>query len=151
MMRKPYILMVKDSPDDADLMFHALHKSSARSKIATVRDGKEALDFLFGLGSYSDRDTTHTPSLILFDLKSPRDREDDILCRLRSDSRTMLIPMVVFTSSSEEDDVLWCYESGANSYIRKPDDSTQFAEVVHQLGTYWLRLNEPPPYDGGII
>ncbi len=139
------ILMVEDNPDDADLAMRALKKHNILNKVMIVRDGAEALDYLFGRGRYQARDPTDTPQLVLLDLNLPRVGGLDVLRQLRADERTRLTPVVVLTSSKEEQDIVGSYALGANSYVRKPVDFGQFSEAVRQLGLYWLLLNEPPP------
>lgn len=139
------ILLVEDNPDDEALALRALKKSRIGNKIVVTRDGAEALDYIFGTGPYSDRDTSEMPQIILLDLKLPKIDGLEVLRRIRTDERTLLIPVAVLTSSNEEKDIVESYKLGANSYIRKPVDFEQFAESVRQLGLYWLVLNEAPP------
>lgn len=139
------ILLVEDNPDDVVLTERALKKARIANKVVVARDGVEALDFLFGTGAYSGRDTSATPELVLLDLKLPKLDGLEVLQRLRDDQRTRLLPVVVLTSSREDRDLTRSYELGANSYIRKPVDFKQFAKAVKDLGLYWLVLNEPPP------
>ncbi len=115
------------------------------NEVIVARDGSEAVDFLFGTGEYAGRDPTHMPALVLLDLKLPKLNGFDVLERMRADPRTELIPVVVLTSSSEEEDMLRSYESGANSYVRKPIEFSAFANAVAQLGVYWVLLNQNPP------
>ena len=143
-MDKKSILLVEDNPDDEILTVRALKKNNILNDIIVVRDGAEALDYLFGAGSYADRDMTVMPQLILLDLKLPKIDGLEVLRRVRGDERTRLLPVVVLTSSSEEQDVIESYRLGANSYIRKPVDFNQFSEAVKNLGLYWLVLNESP-------
>lgn len=139
------ILLVEDNPDDEALTLRALKKSNIVNHVEVARDGVEALDYLFATGSHAGRDVSKLPQLLLLDLKLPRMDGLEVLKRIRADERTRLIPVVVLTSSKEEQDLIGSYSSGANSYIRKPVDFTQFAEAVRQLGIYWLVINEPPP------
>lgn len=139
------ILLVEDNPDDETLALRALEKSKLANRIVVARDGVEALAYLFREGEH-ERDPDWTmPQLVLLDLKLPKLNGLDVLRRLRGDHRTRLLPVVVLTSSDEERDVVESYGLGANSYIRKPVDFTQFAEAVVQLGLYWLVLNRQPP------
>jgi two-component system response regulator len=138
------ILLVEDNPDDEALTMRAFKKSHLANDVIVARDGVEALDYLFGTGAYEGRDVTDKPHLILLDLKLPRLDGMDVLKRIRSDERVNLIPVVVLTSSREQEDLLRSYALGANSYIRKPVDFNQFVQAVQQLGLYWLVLNESP-------
>lgn len=139
------ILLVEDNADDEELTIRALRQAKVANEVIVARDGIEALDYLFGKGRYESRDTTHQPAVVLLDLKLPKLNGLDVLQRLRADSRTRLVPVVVLTSSSEDEDMLNSYASGANSYVRKPVEFGSFASAVTQLGVYWLLLNEPPP------
>lgn len=138
------ILLVEDNPDDEALTMRAFKKSHLANDVIVARDGVEALDYLFGTGAYEGRDITDKPHLILLDLKLPRLDGMDVLKRIRSDERVNLIPIVVLTSSREQEDLVRSYALGANSYIRKPVDFNQFVQAVQQLGLYWLVLNESP-------
>jgi two-component system response regulator len=142
---KKIILLVEDNPDDEALALRALKKNNVLNEVVVARDGAEALDYLFGTGAYSDRDTSVTPEVVLLDLKLPKVEGLEVLRRIRADDRTSLLPVVVLTSSDEERDLVDSYELGANSYIRKPVDFTRFAEAVRQLSLYWVILNQPPP------
>ncbi len=142
-MRKKYILLVEDNPDDEALTLRALRKDRIFNEIAVAHDGAEALDYLFG----SEHEMRVLPELILLDLKLPKVDGLEVLRRIRSDERTKLLPVVVLTSSDEERDLLESYTFGANSYIRKPVDFTQFTEAIRQMKLYWLVLNEPPPME----
>lgn len=139
------ILLVEDNPDDVELTLRALKKNNIKNEVVVARDGVEALDYLFGAGSYSGRDTSLMPSLILLDLKLPKLDGLDVLRRVRADERTKVLPVVILTSSKEEQDLINGYSLGANSYVRKPVDFTQFIDAVGKLGLYWLLLNESPP------
>ncbi len=138
------ILLVEDNPDDEALTLRAFKKSNLTNDIAVARDGVEALDYLFATGQYSDRDPEDLPNLILLDLKLPKIDGLEVLERIRSDERTRILPVVVLTSSKEQEDLVNSYALGANSYIRKPVDFNQFMQAVQQLGMYWLVLNQPP-------
>ena len=139
------ILLVEDNPDDELLAIRALKKNNIMNEVVVARDGAEALDYLFGTGAYEGRDTSVMPQVILLDLKLPKVSGLEVLKRLRDDDRTRLLPVVILTSSREERDLKESYRLGANSYIRKPVDFTQFSEAIRQLGLYWLVLNEAPP------
>ncbi len=142
------ILLVEDNPDDEALAIRALKRSGITNEIVVAHDGVEALDYLFGTGSFAGRDVNVQPSVILLDLKLPRIDGIEVLRQLRAHDNTRLLPVVVLTTSAEEQDVLRSYSLGCNSYIRKPVDFVQFAAAVQQLGMYWLLLNEPPPMRG---
>lgn len=143
-MDKKIILLVEDNPDDEILTVRALKKNNILNDIVVARDGAEALDYLFGRGSYADRDMSVMPQLILLDLKLPKIDGLEVLRQVRGDEGTRLLPVVVLTSSLEEQDVIKSYSLGANSYIRKPVDFNQFKESIKNLGLYWLVLNESP-------
>ncbi len=138
------ILLVEDNPDDVELTLRALKNQNISNHIEVVRDGAEALDFIFCTGDYSDRKMENAPKVILLDLKLPRVDGLEVLEKIKSDPRTKAIPVVVLTSSREERDIVESYKLGSNSYITKPVDFEQFSESVRQLGLYWLLLNEPP-------
>lgn len=144
-MRTSTILLVEDNPDDEMLALRAFKKNNITNEVNVARDGVEALDFLFGRGAYQGRDLTQQPSLILLDLKLPKMDGLEVLKALRDNEHTRLIPVVVMTTSKEEDDLVRSYSYGANSYIRKPVDFNQFIDAVRQVGLYWLVLNEPLP------
>jgi two-component system, response regulator len=144
-MRNKVILLVEDNPDDELLALRALKKNNLLSEVVVAHDGVEALDYLFGAGEYAGRDTNVMPQLILLDLKLPRIDGLEVLRRLRADGRTRLLPVVILTSSSEQQDMLDGYGLGANSYVRKPVNFEQFVRAVEQLKLYWLSLNEAPP------
>ncbi|MBW2274742.1 MAG: response regulator [Deltaproteobacteria bacterium] len=146
-MKEQVILLVEDDPDDEDLTIRALGKNKIGDRVDVVRDGLEALDYLFQSGPYAESGQ-ELPQLILLDLKLPKVDGLEVLRRLREHPRTRLAPVVVLTSSNEERDVVQSYLLGANSYIRKPVDFTQFSEAVRQLGTYWLVVNQGPPCAG---
>lgn len=143
-MQKKIILLVEDDPDDEALTLRALRMHHLSNEVVVAHDGVEALDYLFRTGAYAGRERG-TPAVILLDLKLPRLDGLEVLRRLRADERTCLLPVVILTSSKEEQDLINGYRLGANSYVRKPVEFGQFAEAVRQLGLYWLLLNEPPP------
>lgn len=140
------ILLVEDNDDDVELTLRALRRNRVANKVDVVRDGAEALEYLFATGDYAKRDVRDTPNLVLLDLKLPKVGGLEVLERVRADPRTRRLPVVILTSSNVESDLARSYDLGANSYIRKPVDFTQFMEAVNQLGLYWLVLNEAPPY-----
>ena len=143
------ILLVEDNADDEVLTKRALKKNNIGNELVVARDGAEALDYLFGTGGYEGRDLSVMPQVILLDLKLPKVDGLEVLRRLRADERTRLLPVVILTSSKEQQDLVDGYGYGANSYIRKPVDFAQFLEAVRQLGLYWLVLNETPQQVGG--
>jgi CheY-like chemotaxis protein len=144
-VQKQVILLVEDNPDDEALTLRALKKNNITNEVVVVRDGAEALDYFGGRGRFTGRDTSDIPQVTLLDLKLPKVDGLEVLRRLRADPRTRLAPIVILTSSNEEQDRLKGYGLGANSYVRKPVDFDQFMEAVRQLGLYWLLLNERPP------
>jgi CheY-like chemotaxis protein len=144
------ILLVEDNPDDEELIRIALQENNIVSQLIVVHSGAEALDYLFGTGTYAGRRRRMMPHLILLDVQLPKVHGLEVLRQLRADNRTTLLPVVMLTSSNEEKDVLTSYRLGANSYIRKPVDSGQLIEAVRQLGLYWLILNELPPRRLGV-
>ena len=143
--RDTMILLVEDNPDDETLTLRALRKGNVGNDFMVVRDGAEALDFLFGTGAHAGRDTSILPQVVLLDLKLPKIDGLEVLRRVRADERTKVLPVVILTSSDEEQDRVRGYDLGANSYVRKPVDFARFADAVRQLGLYWLVLNSPPP------
>ncbi len=144
-MSDKVILLVEDNPDDEALTLRALKKNNIQNDVVVARDGVEALDYLFGTGKHAGRDTSVTPSVTLLDLKLPKIDGLEVLKKIRDDERTKIMPVVILTSSKEEQDLINGYKLGANSYIRKPVDFSQFIEAVRQLGLYWLLLNEAAP------
>jgi CheY-like chemotaxis protein len=139
------ILLVEDNPDDEALTRRAFERNHITNDIVVARDGVEALDYLFGTGKYAGRDAPAPPQVVLLDLKLPKIDGLEVLRRLRADDRTKFLPVVILTSSTEERDLVSGYSLGANSYVRKPVDFTDFAAAARQLGLYWLLLNQPPP------
>jgi CheY-like chemotaxis protein len=144
-MDKRPILLIEDNPDDEALTLRALQKNNIKNHVVIARDGVEALDFLFGTGAHAGRDTRIMPHVILLDLKLPKVSGFEVLRALRADPRTRLLPVVILTSSNEEQDRVEGYGLGANSYVRKPVEFGDFIEAVRQLGLYWLILNESAP------
>lgn len=139
------ILLVEDNPADVELALHALRQNNLANRIHVVRDGEEALDFLFCRGAYSNRSISHRPKLVLLDLKLPKVDGLEVLRQVKGDDRTRAIPVVILTSSKEERDLMKGYHLGVNSYIQKPVAFDEFRETVKQLGLYWMLVNEPPP------
>jgi CheY-like chemotaxis protein len=139
------ILLVEDNPDDQKLTLRALKKNNITNDIVIAEDGAQALDYLFGEGQFAGRDVEDRPALVLLDLKLPKVDGLSVLERVRSDDRTKTVPVVVLTSSSEEQDLLKSYQLGVNSYVRKPVDFLEFVDAARQLGVYWLILNQQPP------
>jgi two-component system, response regulator len=144
-MSERVILLVEDNADDEELTLRALAKSNILNPVTVVRDGVEALDYLFARCAHASRNVREQPQVILLDLKLPKLDGLEVLRAVRNDPRTKRIPIVILTSSAEEQDIISGYELGANSYIRKPVDFTQFVEAVRQLGLYWLVLNQANP------
>ncbi len=138
------ILLVEDNPNDVELTLRALKKNNIANRIEIVRDGAEALEFIFATGAYAQRSIHNSPKVILLDLKLPKVDGLEVLRQIKSDPRTRTIPVVVLTSSREERDIVESYNLGVNSYIVKPVDFEQFTEAVRQFGLYWLLLNQPP-------
>jgi two-component system response regulator len=139
------ILLVEDNADDEVLTLRALRQNNILNKVDVARDGAEALDYLFCQGAHKTRDPSQKPAIVMLDLKLPKVDGLEVLRRIRSEERTRLMPVVILTSSKEEQDLINGYSLGANSYIRKPVDFKQFVSAVGQIGLYWLVLNEPPP------
>jgi two-component system, response regulator len=144
-MADKIILLVEDNPDDEKLTLRALHKNKISNEVVVAHDGVEALDYLLGNGSGGGNNLKPLPQVVLLDLKLPKMDGLEVLRRLRAHERTKLLPVVILTSSNEEQDLIAGYGLGANSYVRKPVDFNQFIEAARQLGLYWLVLNEPPP------
>jgi two-component system, response regulator len=144
---KQVILLVEDNPDDEALTLRALKKNNITNRVIVAHDGVEAVGYLFGTGMYEGRDPTDAPQIVLLDLKLPRLDGFEVLTQLRADPRTRLLPVIILTSSKEQQDIVHGYGLGANSYVRKPVDFEQFVEAVRQLGLYWLVLNEKPAGD----
>jgi two-component system response regulator len=139
------ILLVEDNPDDELLTLRAFEKSRIANSIDVVRDGSEALDYLFCQGEFAARDPLDIPQVMLLDLKLPKIGGLEVLRQIRADERLRTLPVVILTSSSEESDIIASYDLGANSFVRKPVDFGEFRDAIHHLGLYWLVLNEPPP------
>ena len=139
------ILLVEDNPDDEEFTLRSLRKAHVQNEIVVTRDGSEALDYLFGQGLHAGRDMSRMPAVVLLDLKLPKLSGIEVLRRIRADAQTRLIPVVILTSSNEEEDMLDSYGSGANSYVRKPVSFADFADAVARMGAYWMLLNEPAP------
>jgi CheY-like chemotaxis protein len=143
-MKVRNILLVEDNPQDEMLTLRALRKVNLANQVDVVRDGQQALDYLFKQGEFAQREGPDLPAIVLLDLNLPRIGGLDVLIGLRADTRTQLVPVTILTSSDEERDRLQSYQNGANSFVRKPLDFTEFAETVARLGIYWLATNEPP-------
>ena len=144
-MRNKVILLVEDNPSDVKLTKRALEQNQITNELIVAEDGGEALDYLFATGQYAGREIRDLPAVVLLDLKLPKIEGLEVLQRIRANERTSLMPVVILTSSDQEQDMIASYKLGANSYIRKPVDFRQFADAVRTLGMYWLLLNEPPP------
>jgi two-component system, response regulator len=144
-MKAKKILLVDDSPDDQELIRMAIEDEHVANEIVVLSDGAQALDYLFGTGAYAGRDVSDTPLVVLLDIKMPKVNGLEVLQQLRADPRTSLIPVVILTSSNEEQDIITSYKNRVNSYVRKPVDFEQFTKAVKQLQLYWVILNEPPP------
>jgi two-component system response regulator len=139
------LLLVEDNPSDEKLTVRAFQKSGVRNEIVVVRDGAEALDYLFATGTYKGRDASILPAVVLLDLKLPKIDGLEVLRRVRENERTKCVPVVILTASKEHEDIASGYSLGANAYVRKPVDFAEFAEAAKTLGLFWLLLNEPPP------
>jgi len=144
-MEEKIILLVEDNPDDVELTLRAFKKNNILNRVIVAKDGVEALDILFGTGTYAGRELKDLPVVILLDLKLPKIDGMEVLKRIRQDNRTKLIPVVILTSSAEPKDVVNGYSRGANGYVRKPVEFGQFVEAMRNLGLFWLLWNEPPP------
>ena len=143
-MKDKHILLVEDNPDDVKLTLRVFKKSGILNRVVVASDGVEALEYLHGTGKFAGRDPSDLPEVILLDLKMPKMGGIEVLQRIRADEKTKLVPVVVLTTSNEDKDRTDSYGLGANSYVRKPVEFSQFAEAVQQLGLYWLVLNMPP-------
>jgi two-component system, response regulator len=139
------ILLVEDNPDDQTLTLRALQRNNVLSRVDVAQDGAEALDYLFGQIASAAWDPAYLPEVVLLDLKLPKVDGMEVLQQIRSNARTKFLPVVILTSSSEEEDIVRAYDLGANSYVRKPVNFDQFTEAVRQLGLYWLVINQAPP------
>ena len=144
-MEKATILLVEDNPDDVELTLHAFDKHNLVNEVVVARDGRQALDYIFATGSYSERNAADLPDLILLDLKLPKISGLEVLREVRSAAPTKNIPVVILTTSDDESDITNGYDLGINSYIRKPVDFDKFIQTVKNIGMYWLMLNTPPP------
>ncbi|OGS36268.1 MAG: two-component system response regulator [Elusimicrobia bacterium RIFOXYB2_FULL_49_7] len=149
-MEKKEILLVEDNPDDEMLTLRAFEKSRVANRIVVVRDGVEALDYLFARGAYAKRVKEEVPQVVLLDIKLPKIDGLGVLRAIRNDETTRLVPVVILASSREEQDLVRSYDLGANSYVCKPVDFNNLAEAAHQLGLYWILLNQVPPVRRGI-
>ena len=147
-MNQKIILLVEDNQDDEELALLAFQKGRVANSVIVARDGVEALDYLFGTGPHAGREASDLPALMLLDLKLPRIDGLEVLRRVRADPRTRRLPVVILTSSKEDEDLMRAYDLGVNSYVRKPVAFEQFVEAVAQLQIYWLVLNEQPPVRG---
>lgn len=143
-MKGTTILLVEDTADDEHLVKRVLTKVNLINNLFVVRDGAEALDYLFGTGAYAQRNTAQMPAVVFLDLKLPKISGLEVLRRIRADARTQRLPVVIFSSSQEEQDLIQSYNLGTNSYVRKPVDFTEFTDAIQQMGFYWLLLNELP-------
>ena len=148
-MKERVILLVEDNPKDEALTLRALKKNGIANEVAVARDGAEALDYIFGTGPHHDWNSGELPTIVLLDLKLPKVDGLEVLKRVRANDKTKLLPVVILTSSNEEEDRLKGYKFGANSYVRKPVEFGEFTNAVRQLGLYWLLLNEPVPAPRG--
>ncbi len=144
MIRRDFILLVEDDRDHAELILRTFRKHRLGSEITVLQDGQQALDFLFGKGSFVGRDTADLPQVIILDLKLPKLNGHQVLRRLRAEKATKLLPVVMFTTSTEQEDILKSYEAGANSYVQKPVNFQEFNDAVREMGLYWLLRNHAP-------
>lgn len=144
-MKDKIILLVEDNPDDVDLTIRAFKKNNIKNEVIVAHDGTEALDYLSGSGKFAGRDTAIMPILILLDIQLPKMNGHEVLRKIRENEKTKLIPVVILTSSKEENDLQSSYKNGCNSYVQKPVDFAEFNQAIQNLGIYWLLLNEPPP------
>ena len=144
-MDQTTILLIEDNPDDVELTLHAFQKNNMANEVVVASDGAEGLDYLFGTGKYAGRDADEPPALILLDLQLPKIGGLEVLRKVREDERTKRVPVVIMTTSDEEEDIVNGYNGGANSYLRKPVDCREFMNAVKQLEMYWMVLNTPPP------
>jgi two-component system response regulator len=144
-----YVLLVEDNPDDAELTLRAFKRHKLINKVVLARDGADALDFLFARGKYAGRDANQLPSLVLLDINMPRMNGHEVLAAMRAEALTSNVPVVMLTSSDERQDISRAYSGGANSYVRKPVEFSEFIEAAGQLGVYWLMLNRSPDGTGG--
>lgn len=144
-MKEKTILVVEDNPDHLELTLLTLQENGIRNQIAVAHDGVEALDYLFGEGKHAGRDVTQQPEVVLLDLKLPKLTGLEVLQRMRADPRTAFVPVVMLTSSSEEEDIIASYRNGANSFVRKPVDFGEFTDKLRQVKVYWLLVNESRP------
>ncbi len=147
-MDEKIILLVEDNPDDEELSLRALRQSHLINEVVVVRDGEEALEYLFATGRYAARDGRILPQVMLLDLKLPKLGGLDVLKQVRADARTCFLPVVILTSSSEDEDILSSYRLGANSYVRKPVEFHRFVDAVQRLGLYWMLINQAPGTQG---
>jgi two-component system, response regulator len=146
-MNKKIILLVEDNPSDIELTKRAFERSHISNQLVVVTDGQQALDYLFGLGEFAGKNAKELPTLTLLDIKLPKIDGLEVLQHIRQNENTRRLPVVMLTSSNEEQDIATSYDLGVNSYIRKPVDFNQFVEAIRHLGLYWLVINEPPPLD----
>lgn len=144
MIHEVEVLLVEDNASDAEMTIRALKKNNLANRLLHLKDGAQALDFIFAEGEYADRQIKHTPKVILLDLKMPKVNGKEVLQKIKSDARTRKIPVVVLTSSREDPDIKDCYDLGVNGYVVKPVEFDEFHKAISDLGLYWLIVNEPP-------